>query len=164
MGAASRAPWETPGERAELGARAWGSREPNCPGGSRGGSCAAASWLRGGPRRRLPTFKPSPHALPRRARTHTDTHSYLQAVIALISLKIMGSICNNLGRKKNATLGVSERKEGERLAGRYPPFWKALGVGGFRQEVLVWMFAVSPCSHLLLASLSQERTLSLHSM
>ena len=37
------------------------------------------------------------HSRAARARTHTHTHSYLQAVIAL---KIMGSICNNLGRKK----------------------------------------------------------------
>lgn len=67
-----------------------------------------ARWLRGGLRRRLPTFKPSPHALTRR---RARTHAYLQAVITLISLKIMGSICSNLGRKKNATLSGEERRE-----------------------------------------------------
>lgn len=128
MGAASRAPRETPGERAELGAGAWGSGETVEEG--------AVQWLAGAPRTEKETSNiqtisartPAP-----RAHTHTDTHSYLQAVIALISLKIMGSICNNLGRKKNATLGVKDRREGERLAGSYQacPLWKALESVGF---------------------------------
>lgn len=67
--------WES---AAVLGDRArapgGGSGEANSPGGSEGGSRAVADWLRGGLRRRLPTFKPSPHALTRRrARTHTLT-------------------------------------------------------------------------------------------
>lgn len=100
-----------------------GSGEANSPGGSEGGSRAVAGWLRGGLRRRLPTFKPSPHALTRR---RARTHAYLQAVITLISLKITGSICSNLGRKKLQLLAWKKGGRGKavwELARQSPFSW-----------------------------------------
>lgn len=108
---------------AVLGDRAGAPGRGRLWGGSERGSRAVAGWLRGG-LRRLPTFKPSPHALTRR---RARTHAYLQAVITLISHKITGSICSNLGRKK---LQLLAWKKG----GRGKAVWELA-----RQPLLSWL-------------------------